>query len=266
MKRKSTPGRAQQERVRALTARSVANGMRTKAKILRVAEGLFATNGFDGTSIRQIAQDAEVPLALVSYHFKSKLDLYRAVFRNRLEEITKLRLSLLRKVDSTAERRGIVRQIARILVEPIVELETRPEGRSIARLIARESNDPRENERGIIEESFDPIARITILKLTRAFPEVDERTVYWAYLFAMGALAINHAATGRIERLSSDRCRSDDAEGILVNLVEFITGGILSAFAASAKRPLEKRISESGGERGTPHRRARMTRRASAPI
>jgi AcrR family transcriptional regulator len=249
-----SPG--QQERVRALTGRSVANGVRTKAKILSVAEDLFAEDGFDGTSIRQIAQNADVPLALVSYHFKSKLDLYREVFRSRLGEVTKLRISLLHNVDSTAGGEDVVRQITRILVEPIVGLETKPGGRSIARLIARESNDPRENQRGIIEESFDPIASIAISKLGRAFPQADKRTVYWAYLFAMGALAINHAATGRIERLSGNLCRSDDAQGILRNLVEFISGGILSAFAAAAI--------QSPQVKQPVHRRARITKRARA--
>jgi AcrR family transcriptional regulator len=234
----------------------VANGARTKAKILNAAEALFAENGFDGTSIRQIAQDAAVPLALVSYHFKSKLKLYREVFRSRLSEVTKLRLSLLQNVEGSAEGKDVVRQITRILVEPIVELETRPGGRNIARLIARETNDPRENERGIIEENFDPIAGVTISKLKRAFPRVDERIVYWAYLFAMGALAINHAATGRIERLSDGLCRSNDTQGILNNLIEFISGGVLAAFADDATRAPQ--VTQSV------HRRARITKRARA--
>ena len=227
-------------RVRALTARSVANGAKTKAKILDVAERLFAANGFDGTSMREIAQDADVPLASVAYHFKSKLGLYKTMFQVRLEDISDARISRMQSAICPDDRAATVRNVTRILVEPIVRLETAPEGRNVARLIAREINDPREGERGIVEENFDPLARVAIATLRKTFPEVDERTVYWAYLFASGALAINHAATGRIERLSSDLCRSDDATAILDNLIEFIAGGILAAFAAHAGKARSK--------------------------
>jgi hypothetical protein len=53
-------------------------------------------------------------------------------------------------------------------------------------------------------------------------------------LFAVGALAINHVSTGRIERLSRGACRSSDAAAILDNLVEFIAGGMAANFELHA--------------------------------
>ncbi|MDT0643496.1 TetR family transcriptional regulator [Zunongwangia sp. F363] len=41
-------------------------------QILMVAEKLFAENGFDGTSVRAIAKEAGVNLAMISYYFGSK--------------------------------------------------------------------------------------------------------------------------------------------------------------------------------------------------
>ncbi|MCR9203493.1 MAG: TetR family transcriptional regulator [Halobacteriovoraceae bacterium] len=52
----------------------------TKTKILAVANILFARQGFDGVSIRDIAQDAEVNVASVNYHFKNKLNLFHSIF------------------------------------------------------------------------------------------------------------------------------------------------------------------------------------------
>lgn len=46
--------------------------MSTKNKILDAAEHLFAVNGFNGTSLREITSQAEVNLAAVNYHFGSK--------------------------------------------------------------------------------------------------------------------------------------------------------------------------------------------------
>jgi AcrR family transcriptional regulator len=67
-----------------------------KEHILVVAERLFGDNGFDGTSIRDIAQKANVNLAMISYYFGSKEKLLEALLEYRagytiglLEELNK---------------------------------------------------------------------------------------------------------------------------------------------------------------------------------
>ena len=51
--------------------------------IINTAEKLFAVNGFDGTSVRDIAQEANVNVAMISYYFGSKEKLMEAVFEQR---------------------------------------------------------------------------------------------------------------------------------------------------------------------------------------
>lgn len=41
-------------------------------QILEIAEKLFAEHGFDGTSVRQIAKEADINIAMISYYFGSK--------------------------------------------------------------------------------------------------------------------------------------------------------------------------------------------------
>ncbi|HQU57161.1 MAG TPA: TetR family transcriptional regulator, partial [Chitinophagaceae bacterium] len=53
--------------------------------IMDTAEKLFATKGFNGTSVRDIAEAAEVNLAMISYYFGSKEKLLEAVFVYRSE-------------------------------------------------------------------------------------------------------------------------------------------------------------------------------------
>lgn len=55
-------------------------------QILEVAEKLFAEHGFDGTSVRQIAQGAEINIAMISYYFGSKEKLLEALFNFRMED------------------------------------------------------------------------------------------------------------------------------------------------------------------------------------
>jgi AcrR family transcriptional regulator len=57
----------------------------TKEKIVQAAVRLFDSQGFDGTTVRQIASEAEVNLALISYHFQSKKGLLEYVMINYYE-------------------------------------------------------------------------------------------------------------------------------------------------------------------------------------
>ena len=51
--------------------------------ILAIAEKLFGDQGFDGTSVRDIAQHANVNLAMISYYFGSKEKLLEALLEQR---------------------------------------------------------------------------------------------------------------------------------------------------------------------------------------
>jgi TetR/AcrR family transcriptional regulator len=57
----------------------------SKEKLLQTAIELFADDGFDKTSIRQLAAKANVNSALISYHFGSKQGLYQAAVEKQLQ-------------------------------------------------------------------------------------------------------------------------------------------------------------------------------------
>ncbi|MGB7786943.1 MAG: TetR/AcrR family transcriptional regulator [Salinimicrobium sp.] len=76
-------------------------------KILQVAETLFAENGFHATSVRTIAKEAGVNVAMISYYFGSKeklldaLLLYRtADFRIEIESVLSEETGFLDKADA----------------------------------------------------------------------------------------------------------------------------------------------------------------------
>lgn len=64
------------------TADTVEDG---RARLIRAALHLFATRGFEGASIANIAEEAGVSKGLARFHFGSKRDLYEAVGKH-LEE------------------------------------------------------------------------------------------------------------------------------------------------------------------------------------
>jgi TetR/AcrR family transcriptional regulator, upper aerobic nicotinate degradation pathway regulator len=53
-----------------------------KIRILLAAKKLFAQQGYDGTSVRQICEEAGANVALVSYYFGGKENVFRALFES----------------------------------------------------------------------------------------------------------------------------------------------------------------------------------------
>ncbi len=58
-----------------------------RENILNAGENLFASQGFDATSVRQIASEAAATAAMVHYYFGSKKELLQAVMERVLEPL-----------------------------------------------------------------------------------------------------------------------------------------------------------------------------------
>lgn len=57
----------------------------TKEKIFLAAAKLFAVKGFHATSMRDLAKEADVNLALINYHFSNKENLFNQVLKRGLD-------------------------------------------------------------------------------------------------------------------------------------------------------------------------------------
>lgn len=68
-------------------------------QILKTAEHLFASKGFDGTSVRDIADEAGVNIAMISYYFRSKEKLMETLFEQRMGNV-QMRVESLMKDES----------------------------------------------------------------------------------------------------------------------------------------------------------------------
>jgi AcrR family transcriptional regulator len=66
----------------------------TRDRLIQVAKTLFAEKGFDGSTVKDIADKAKVNISLISYHFQGKEGLYRTC----LEQFGKARLAATEKL------------------------------------------------------------------------------------------------------------------------------------------------------------------------
>lgn len=204
-----------------------ASGDQTRMKILTVAERLFAAAGYDAVSLRQVGAEADVPFASVTYHFKTKLGLYKAIFDRRITSFSRQRMERLRAIELGDDAVSNFHAIADAFVGPMIRVTTKEDGSDFAQLLARETHDPNEAERGIVEEHLDPLAVATVDLLRRAAPDAPLDHVYHAYHFATGALSVNYTGTERIKRISQGQARSEDVDQLTNELVRFIAAGLL---------------------------------------
>ena len=225
-----------------------AGSEQTRERILAVSERLFSTLGYDGVSMRQIGAEAEVPFALVTYHFQTKLGLYQAVFSRRISAFQDDRRTLLQQVVVEPDAYSTFLAIAAAFVGPMMKLREMPEGAQLSQLLAREIFDPNEAGRGVVAAHLDPLAKLTIELLQEAAPQASRAEVARAYHFATGALVVNHASSERLKRISGLDEESLDAIGSTDQLVRFIAAGLFAALHSGMLA--EKALHDDAGRRG----------------
>lgn len=195
-------------------------------RILKAAEQIFAEMGFEGTSLRQVAVNADVPVALVSYHFKNKLGLYRQVFKARDPNTNVQRLAglALAETESDPERR--LEMILKAVMMPMLSLRNIEGSANFGVLLTREATDPRSGERGIINEMFDPIAKATIKALKGALPGRSDAEIVWAFQMLIGTMLYIMADAGRAVHLSGGACDPEDVDGTMRMILPLLLRGI----------------------------------------
>ena len=119
--------------------------------ILLAAEKLFAQRGYHAVTIRQIAEEAGVPLALVGYHFGPKRDLFHAIFAHWSQTIDE-RLAALRAIPLDPADPQTLARIVAAFTGPVLRLRASAEGEFYALLVARElAHATEEADRGLRE-------------------------------------------------------------------------------------------------------------------
>lgn len=88
-----------------------------RTSILAAAEKLFAEQGYEGTSTRQIAKEAGANMAMINYYFGSKDGVFMEIMTNSIKEFNMHLVSINEDQVSSMEklRRVVNRYVHRIL-------------------------------------------------------------------------------------------------------------------------------------------------------
>lgn len=177
-------------------------GHQTQTDILNVAEEICAREGFEGLSIRAIADTAGVNLAAINYYFGSKQQLFEAMFRRRVVPLNEERLTLLAQC-GTENQPAYLENVIRAFVTPPMKLTdfADPDGRSalvVMQFLARVFAMPGEGP--FLTEYYEPVRSLFVQALQQARPTLALEEILWRYNLMVGAIIYAMAGTARMTR------------------------------------------------------------------
>ena len=201
----------------------------TKDRILDAAEHLFADQGFAATSLRQITAEAEVNLAAVNYHFKSKEALLSAVIERTLGPINQRRLELLDEMEArSSDGRLDLKDAVLAFMRPAFEAKAVRcnEMKHFPRLMARVMAEPGEWAAPVLLPALHQITNRFMPIFQQAMGVSDRTTVLWGAQFSIGCMTRCLIAPEFIHTITGQDLPPESAEQILDRLVTFVVGGM----------------------------------------
>jgi AcrR family transcriptional regulator len=227
----------------------------TRARILRAAERLFMTHGFQSTSMRQITSEAQVNLAAVNYHFGTKEALIQEIFHQRLSWLNQERLHALERLEQSAGGKPVKpTRILDAFFGTLLRMAAHEgEGGAVfLRLLGRTLTEPTEFARAFLAHEYEHVLERYKQALFRALPDVPKPEIVWRFHFMLGATAYAIAGTDSLQLLASQQDRhgllgQEDAtlqfERLLPRLMHFLVGGLrapLPVFEQVGQKPAKR--------------------------
>lgn len=201
-------------------------GERTRRALLSVAMKLFGEKGFRGTSIRDIASQAGSNVAAVNYHFGTKENLYREVFRRNQPAIRERGLAAVREMVERHRGRPAVEAVLEAFVQAVAESREPVEARSFRRLIYRELVEPRLDPHFLLKEVLEPLQKGLGEAISAACPGLSATEInlcVHSFLAQMSHLRSMEAYFGALDSEELPSLVSDRA---IRHIVKFTGAGI----------------------------------------
>jgi AcrR family transcriptional regulator len=201
----------------------------TRERILNAAEELFANNGYNGTSLRDVARAAELQTAAIGYHYPTKEELFDTVVRRRALVMSEWRQRVLKDMRLRHGSKAIaLDELVRAYVQPFYESASHGDAgwRYYAVLMGRLANSPLGTE--VIARHYDATAHDYLKEFKRALPGVAAPAVIDGFTFMVASMLALCAGTGRSQRLAGARAAKRPLNEPFGHLVTFLVAGFMA--------------------------------------
>lgn len=200
----------------------------TKTRILDAAEGLFARQGYLGTSLRQVTGEAGANLAAVHYHFGSKETLLQSVLERRLLPLGAEREAGLNRLLVRMESGEVVEveTVLEAFIGPTMRLcESSARGAEFSLLVGRILADPGGPGQEMFAELVGPNIELLLRALQAVLPDLDSELLLWRVHFCLGAMS-HSLCLGHLPGFQGLVPQSVDTQTVLGRLIPFLTSGL----------------------------------------
>ena len=202
------------------------SGQKARKRLIDAAEKLFAENGFERTSIRQIITQAKCNVAAVNYHFGGKYNLYLEVFRWRLLLLRDIRVDSINELmaggkDVTLEK--LLRTFAGAFLEPLV---AKSDGRRLTKLVLREMTDPHLPPDMFFEEMVVPVLSTFLNALLEVCPTLNRNQAVHSIRSVIGQLVHIVAFQEILDRAQVAEMPKIEMAEVIEHVVAFSAAGI----------------------------------------
>lgn len=199
----------------------------TQDKILNAAEALFAEQGFEQTSLRQITTEANVNLASVNYHFGSKKALIQAVMARYLDVFMP---KLQTELETLAQRNQLnTRDVFDCFRAPLGELRgVHQQGSTLfLSLLGFAYAEIQGHLRRYIMEQFGDVIALLLDMLHQANPKLSPADMFWRLHFVLGATVFAQVSGPALREIAAADFGEDvAADQVVERLIPFIAGGV----------------------------------------
>jgi AcrR family transcriptional regulator len=160
----------------------------TQRRLLNTAEELFASQGFDGTPIRDITTEAKCNIAAVNYFFGDKQELYEELFRQRLREMCDSRLKAIKTVMSEKGKPTLEKLLHAYSVDFLEPFSDPQRSQRFMQLFFRELAEQRLPKNMFLEEMAAPVMAAMEDALAVLCPNLNKHDAQMSALSITGQL------------------------------------------------------------------------------
>ena len=198
--------------------------------ILRAAAKLFAEHGFEGCSLRNIAESARVNQGMIHYFFKTKEALFFDAYMHHGQPLVDERMRLLDEEEAMHGDAAVpLERLIEIFLAPAVRLAlSGPSGRNFLRMQAHLQLDGTRFGRELRSTLYDTSSRRFVKAFARSLPALGHEQVSWRFIFVLGTYQYVLADTGRLEVVSDGACDGREFGKALREMIPFLAAGMRS--------------------------------------
>lgn len=196
-----------------------ADSLDGKTRLILAGERLFAQNGINGASMREIAgQAGQGNHAAVQYHFGSREGLVRAIFDFRMEQMEDARRQMLARARAGGRLKD-ARTILEIILLPQLDLQDADGNHSYASFLSQYLLQSRSPQFGNFSGSEPPHLTEALALLRERVdylpPHVGQRRLISVSLMFLNILVRHHGTDAELFGETFDQALEDTMEQIV---------------------------------------------------